>query len=111
LVNILDIWEFFSPDPDLSVKPIFFSKKGNKSHVRYLKKKPRNLNLWMNDQLYLFDKSIIPISLYGREVWCFGDTLEKVRARKILQTFVELETKHGENNGTLSPRGSSHPSS
>jgi hypothetical protein len=36
-------------------------------------KKARNLNLSINDQLYLFDKIIIPMLLYGCEIWGFGN--------------------------------------
>jgi hypothetical protein len=39
---------FFSPDSDRSVKPRIFSKKINKSHVRYLKKptKFKSMDKW-----------------------------------------------------------------
>ena len=46
-------------------------------------KKSRLLNLSVDDQLHLFDKIVIPILLYGCEIWGFGnlDVIERVQLK------------------------------
>ena len=43
-------------------------------------KKGRYLNLSITDQLHLFDKIVVPVLLYGYEIWGFGnlDIIERI---------------------------------
>ena len=68
-------------------------EQANKAMYSLLKK-IRTLNLPLDMQLRLFDKTIKPILLYGAEVWGFGncDIIERVHL-KFLKYVLNLKKK------------------
>ena len=60
---------------------VMFLKKGTFNSAMFgLFRTKRNLNLSIECQLKLFDHTVVPVLLYGCEIWGFGDlsSVEKV---------------------------------
>ena len=51
-------------------------------------KRIRNLNIPTDLQLYLFDHVILPIALYGCEIWGF----ENLKITKLLKIYIMISS-------------------
>ena len=58
--------------------------------MHLLLKKNRSLNVPLDLQLKLFDHTIVPILLYGAEIWGFENT-EIIEKNFIMNFYVELQ--------------------
>ena len=95
-IEIVDSYKYlglvFSKSGSLAVSKRHIAQQGVKAMYALITK-ARQLSLPVDIQIDLFNKTVKPISLYGCEIWCYGniDIIERVQL-KFLKTILNLKS-------------------